>query len=107
MFNLGFAIWFSFAPYTEGIAGEFGLSVAELGIVASLAGITFGNGIQHVAEWFDEENLETATAVSDDEKRPNRRVTARKFSSPIRSRFGCRNVTAKLPRHAFRTSNHL
>lgn len=37
MFNLGFTIWFSFAPYTEGIADEFGLSVAELGIVASAA----------------------------------------------------------------------
>ena len=37
MFNLGFTIWFSFAPYTEGIAEEFGLSVPELGIVASAA----------------------------------------------------------------------
>ncbi|WP_336327414.1 MFS transporter [Halovenus sp. HT40] len=37
MFNLGFTIWFSFAPYTDGIAQEFGLSVAELGIVASAA----------------------------------------------------------------------
>jgi len=37
MFNLGFVIWFSFAPYTEGIAQEFGLSVADLGIVASAA----------------------------------------------------------------------
>jgi NNP family nitrate/nitrite transporter-like MFS transporter len=37
MFNLGFTIWFSFAPYTDGIAEEFGLSVAELGIVASAA----------------------------------------------------------------------
>jgi NNP family nitrate/nitrite transporter-like MFS transporter len=37
MFFLGFTIWFSFAPYTEGIAQEFGLSVAELGIVASAA----------------------------------------------------------------------
>jgi NNP family nitrate/nitrite transporter-like MFS transporter len=37
MFNLGFVIWFSFAPYTEGIADEFGLTVAELGIVASTA----------------------------------------------------------------------
>jgi len=120
MFNLGFTIWFSFAPYTEGIAEEFGLSVAELGIVASaaivavplgriiigpltdrygapvtafgtmtivgiaaivsafartyavftasrivasLAGITFVIGIQHVAEWFDEENLGTAEGV--------------------------------------------
>ncbi|MES3517882.1 MAG: MFS transporter [Natronomonas sp.] len=120
MFNLGFTIWFSFAPYTEGIATEFGLSVAELGIVASaaiiavplgrivvgpltdkygapvtafgtmlivgiaaivsafaqtysvfitsrivasLAGITFVIGIQHVSEWFDEENLGTAEGV--------------------------------------------
>ncbi len=37
MFNLGFTIWFSFAPYTEGIAAEFDLTVAELGIVASAA----------------------------------------------------------------------
>ncbi len=37
MFNLGFTIWFSFAPYTEGIAEEFGLSVSDLGIVASAA----------------------------------------------------------------------
>ena len=108
MFNLGFTIWFSFAPYTEGIAEEFGLSVAELGhvasaaivtdkygapvtacgtmlvvgaaaivsafaqsytvfiasrIVASLAGITFVIGIQHVAEWFDEEYLGTAEGI--------------------------------------------
>ena len=120
MFNLGFTIWFSFAPYTEGIAEEFGLSVPELGIVASaaivavplgrivigpltdkygapvtacgtmlvvgaaaivsafaqsytvfitsrvvasLAGITFVIGIQHVAEWFDEEYLGTAEGI--------------------------------------------
>jgi NNP family nitrate/nitrite transporter-like MFS transporter len=113
-FFLGFTIWFSFAPYTDGIAQEFGLSVSELGIVASaaiiavplgrivigpltdkygapvtafgtmmvvggaaivsaftqtyevfiasriiasLAGITFVIGIQHVSEWFEEENL--------------------------------------------------
>ncbi|MXR51578.1 MFS transporter [Halovenus sp. WSH3] len=37
MFYLGFTIWFSFAPYTGEIADEFGLSVAELGIVASAA----------------------------------------------------------------------
>jgi len=36
-FFLGFTIWFSFAPYTDGIAEEFGLSVSELGIVASAA----------------------------------------------------------------------
>ncbi|WP_418279870.1 MFS transporter [Halorubrum sp. DTA98] len=120
MFNLGFVIWFSFAPFTGGIADEFGLSVAQLGIVASaaiiavplgriligpltdrfgadvtggvtlvvvgafsvisafavtyevftasrivasLAGITFVIGIQHVAEWFDEENLGTAEGI--------------------------------------------
>ncbi|THE65763.1 MFS transporter [Salinadaptatus halalkaliphilus] len=120
MFNLGFTIWFSFAPFTEGIADEFGLSVAEIGIVASLAviavplgrivvgpytdkygapvtagitlvvvgiaaiissfatsygvftasrvvaslaGITFVIGIQHVAEWFEEENLGTAEGI--------------------------------------------
>jgi MFS transporter, NNP family, nitrate/nitrite transporter len=120
MFNLGFVIWFSFAPYTGEIADEFGLSVAQLGvvasaaivavplgriaigpltdrygapvtagctlvtvgvfsivsafawsyevfmasrIVASLAGITFVIGIQHVAEWFEEENLGLAEGV--------------------------------------------
>ncbi|XVH33687.1 MFS transporter (plasmid) [Haloferacaceae archaeon DSL9] len=120
MFNLGFVIWFSFAPYTGEIADEFGLSVAELGLVASaaivavplgriliglltdrygapvtagitlvtvgafsivsafartyevfvvsrviasLAGITFVIGIQHVSEWFEEENLGTAEGV--------------------------------------------
>ena len=120
MFNLGFVIWFSFAPFTGGIAEEFGLSVRQLGIVASaaivavplgriivgpltdkfgadvtggatlvvvgafailsafaqtyevftasrivasLAGITFVIGIQHVAEWFEEENLGTAEGI--------------------------------------------
>ncbi|QLD85634.1 MFS transporter [Natronomonas halophila] len=120
MFNLGFVIWFSFAPYTGGIADEFGLSVAQLGIVASsaviavplgrmvigpltdrygapvtagwtmvivgsfavisafawsyevligsrviasLSGITFVIGIQHVSEWFEEENLGTAEGI--------------------------------------------
>ncbi|ELY54510.1 MFS transporter [Natronolimnohabitans innermongolicus] len=120
MFNLGFVIWFSFAPFTEGIADEFGLSVAQLGIVssaaviavplgrivigpltdrfgapitagftlvlvgifsiisafattyevftasrivASLAGITFVIGIQHVAQWFEEENLGLAEGI--------------------------------------------
>ncbi|MFP8953276.1 MFS transporter [Natrialbaceae archaeon A-arb3/5] len=120
MFNLGFTIWFSFAPFTGEIADEFGLSVAQLGIVssaaviavplgriiigpltdklgapvtagatlgivgvfciisafsttyevftvsriiASLAGITFVIGIQHVAEWFEEENLGTAEGI--------------------------------------------
>ena len=120
MFNLGFVIWFSFAPFTGGIADEFGLSVADLGlvasaaiiavplgriiigplsdkfgadvtasatmllvgtfaiisafaqtyeifmasrIVASLAGITFVIGIQHVSEWFKEENLGTAEGI--------------------------------------------
>lgn len=36
-FNPGFVIWFSFVPFTGGIADEFELSVAELGIVASAA----------------------------------------------------------------------
>ena len=120
MFNLGFVIWFSFAPFTGGIAEEFGLSVPQLGIVASaaivavplgriligpltdrfganvtggvtlvvvgtfaivsafaqtyevftasrivasLSGITFVIGIQHVAEWFEEENLGTAEGI--------------------------------------------
>ncbi|MEY7849353.1 MFS transporter [Natrarchaeobius sp. A-rgal3] len=120
MFNLGFVIWFSFAPFTGEIANEFDLSVADLGIVASmaiiavplgrivvgpytdkygapvtagitmvtvgiaaivsayattyevftvsrvvasLAGITFVIGIQHVAEWFEEENLGTAEGI--------------------------------------------
>lgn len=120
MFNLGFVIWFSFAPFTGGIAAEFGLSVQQLGIVASaaivavplgrifigpltdrfganvtggvtlvtvgtfailsafaqtyevftasrivasLSGITFVIGIQHVAEWFEEENLGTAEGI--------------------------------------------
>lgn len=120
MFNLGFVIWFSFAPFTGEIADEFGLSVAQLGVVssaaviavplgrivigpltdklgapvtasftmitvgvfsiisayattyevftasriiASLAGITFVIGIQHVAEWFEEENLGLAEGI--------------------------------------------
>ncbi|MFP8953274.1 MFS transporter [Natrialbaceae archaeon A-arb3/5] len=120
MFNLGFVIWFSFAPFTGEIADEFGLSVAQLGIVssaaviavplgriiigpitdklgapitagftlvtvgifsiisayattyeiftvsrviASLAGITFVIGIQHVAQWFEEENLGLAEGI--------------------------------------------
>ncbi len=120
MFNLGFVIWFSFAPFTGDIADEFGLSVAQLGVVssaavvavplgrilvgpftdrfgapmiagitlvvvgifsiisafsqtyevfvgsriiASLAGITFVIGIQHVAQWFEEENLGLAEGI--------------------------------------------
>ncbi|ELY40945.1 MFS transporter [Natronorubrum sulfidifaciens] len=120
MFNLGFVIWFSFAPFTGEIATEFGLSVAQLGlvssaaviavplgriligpltdkygapvtasatlvivglfsiisasattyevftvsrIIASLSGITFVIGIQHVAQWFEEENLGLAEGV--------------------------------------------
>ncbi|QSX00501.1 MFS transporter [Haloterrigena alkaliphila] len=120
MFNLGFVIWFSFAPFTGEIANEFGLSVPQLGvvssaaviavplgrivigpltdrygapvtaggtmllvgtfaiisafaqtydvftasrIVASLAGITFVIGIQHVSEWFEAENLGTAEGI--------------------------------------------
>ncbi|SEW28120.1 MFS transporter [Natrinema salifodinae] len=120
MFNLGFVIWFSFAPFTGVIADEFGLSMAQLGIVssaaviavplgrilvgpltdrfgapvtaggtmilvggfsivsafaqtyevftasrivASLAGITFVIGIQHVSEWFEAEELGTAEGI--------------------------------------------
>jgi NNP family nitrate/nitrite transporter-like MFS transporter len=120
MFNLGFVIWFSFAPFTGGIADAFGLSVQDLGIVASaaivavplgrilvgplsdrygatvvasatmlvvgtfaivsafartyevfigarilasLAGVTFVIGIQHVSEWFEEEELGTAEGI--------------------------------------------
>ena len=120
MFNLGFVIWFSFAPFTGEIANEYGLSVAQLGLVssaaviavplgriiigpltdrfgapvtagftlvivgifsivsafapnyeiftvsrviASLAGITFVIGIQHVAQWFEAENLGLAEGI--------------------------------------------
>ncbi|WP_137291258.1 MFS transporter [Natronorubrum halophilum] len=120
MFNLGFVIWFSFAPFTGEIADEYGLSVTQLGLVssaaviavplgriiigpltdkfgapvtagftlvivgifsiisafapnyeiftvsrviASLAGITFVIGIQHVSQWFEEENLGLAEGV--------------------------------------------
>jgi NNP family nitrate/nitrite transporter-like MFS transporter len=119
-FNFSFLIWFSFAPFTGPMAEEFGLSLAEIGILASAAiwlapfgriltgwlsdrygaptvfaivltyvgvfsmasafaqsytvffierlivataGITFVIGIQHVAEWFDEEELGTAEGI--------------------------------------------
>jgi NNP family nitrate/nitrite transporter-like MFS transporter len=119
-FNFSFLIWFSFAPFTGGMAEEFGLTTAELGILASsaiwmapfgrmltgwlsdkygaptifaivlayvgvfsmasafaesyavffatrlivaTAGITFVIGIQHVAEWFEEENLGLAEGI--------------------------------------------
>jgi NNP family nitrate/nitrite transporter-like MFS transporter len=119
-FNFSFLIWFSFAPFTGGMAEEFGLSTAAIGILASsaiwmapfgriltgwlsdkfgapvifaivlayvgvfsigsafaqdygvffvtrlivaTAGITFVIGIQHVAEWFQEENLGLAEGV--------------------------------------------
>jgi len=119
-FNFSFLIWFSFAPFTGGMAEEFGLSTAEIGILASsaiwmapfgrmvtgwlsdkygaptifaivlayvgvfsmasafaqnyslffvtrlivaTAGITFVIGIQHVAEWFEEENLGLAEGI--------------------------------------------
>nr|WP_276246253.1 MULTISPECIES: MFS transporter [unclassified Haladaptatus] len=119
-FNLSFLIWFSFAPFTGAIADEFGLSLTDLGILASAAiwtappgrmltgwlsdrygaptvfaivlgyvgvfsiasafatsyevlfierlvvasaGITFVVGIQHVAQWFPEEQLGTAEGV--------------------------------------------
>ncbi|WP_049901548.1 MFS transporter [Halococcus agarilyticus] len=119
-FNLSFLIWFSFAPFTGPMAAEFGLSLAEIGILASAAiwlapfgriltgwlsdkygaptvfaivlayvgvfsmasafaesyavffverlivataGITFVIGIQHVSEWFPEEQLGTAEGI--------------------------------------------
>lgn len=36
-FNFSFLIWFSFAPFTGAMAEEFGLSLAEIGILASAA----------------------------------------------------------------------
>ena len=119
-FNFSFLIWFSFAPFTGPMAEEFGLSLAEIGILASAAiwlapfgriltgwlsdkfgapavfaivlayvgvfsmwsafaedytvffltrlivataGITFVIGIQHVSEWFPEEQLGTAEGI--------------------------------------------
>jgi NNP family nitrate/nitrite transporter-like MFS transporter len=119
-FNFSFLIWFSFAPFTGPMAEEFGLSLAEIGVLASAAiwlapfgriltgwlsdkfgapavfaivlayvgvfsmasafaqsyavffverlivataGITFVIGIQHVSEWFDENELGTAEGI--------------------------------------------
>ncbi|MFC6723981.1 MFS transporter [Halobium palmae] len=119
-FNFSFLIWFSFAPFTGPMADEFGLSLAEIGLLASAniwlapfgriltgwlsdkygaptvfaivlgyvgvfsiasafaqsytvffvermivatAGITFVIGIQHVSEWFEEEQLGTAEGI--------------------------------------------
>ena len=119
-FNFSFLIWFSFAPFTGPMADEFGLSLAEIGILASAAiwlapfgriltgwlsdkygaptvfaivlayvgvfsmasafaqnytvffverlivataGITFVIGIQHVSEWFEDEQLGTAEGI--------------------------------------------
>ncbi|RRJ29532.1 MFS transporter [Halocatena pleomorpha] len=119
-FNFSFLIWFSFAPFTGPIATAFGLSLADIGILASAAiwlapfgriltgwfsdkfgaptvfavvlsyvgvfsmasafaqsytvffierlivataGITFVIGIQHVSEWFEEEQLGTAEGI--------------------------------------------
>jgi NNP family nitrate/nitrite transporter-like MFS transporter len=119
-FNVSFLVWFSFAPFTGPIGDSFGLSLAELGILASAAvwivpfgrvatgwltdrygatrlfavalgcvgaasaasafadsygaffalrlvvaaaGITFVIGIQHVSQWFPEEQLGTAEGV--------------------------------------------
>jgi len=119
-FNFSFLIWFSFAPFTGGMAEEFNLTTAQIGILASsaiwmapfgrmltgwlsdkygaptifaivlayvgvfsiasafaqnysvffvtrlivaTAGITFVIGIQHVAEWFEEENLGLAEGI--------------------------------------------
>ncbi|TKX42872.1 MFS transporter [Halorubrum sp. ARQ200] len=36
-FNFSFLIWFSFAPFTGPIAEEFGLTVTEIGVLASAA----------------------------------------------------------------------
>ena len=36
-FNFSFLIWFSFAPFTGPMAEEFGLSLAEIGVLASAA----------------------------------------------------------------------
>ncbi|PSQ00957.1 MFS transporter [Halobacteriales archaeon QS_5_70_17] len=36
-FNFSFLIWFSFAPFTGPMAAEFGLSLAEIGVLASAA----------------------------------------------------------------------
>ncbi|QLG49701.2 MFS transporter [Natrinema halophilum] len=36
-FNFSFLIWFSFAPFTGQMADEFGLSLADIGILASAA----------------------------------------------------------------------
>ncbi|MFQ3318140.1 MAG: NNP family nitrate/nitrite transporter-like MFS transporter [Natronomonas sp.] len=119
-FNFSFLIWFSFAPFTGPISDEFGLTLAEIGVLASAAiwlapfgriltgwlsdkfgaptvfaivlayvgvfsmasafaesytvffierlivataGITFVIGIQHVSEWFEEEQLGTAEGI--------------------------------------------
>ncbi|WP_435064877.1 MFS transporter [Halobaculum sp. EA56] len=119
-FNFSFLIWFSFAPFTGPMAEEFGLSLAEIGVLASAAiwlapfgrmltgwlsdrfgapavfaivlgyvgvfsmasafaqsytvffverlivataGITFVIGIQHVSEWFEEDELGTAEGI--------------------------------------------
>ncbi|GAB3699228.1 MFS transporter [Halorubrum pallidum] len=119
-FNFSFLIWFSFAPFTGGMAEEFSLTTVEIGILASsaiwmapfgriltgwlsdrfgapvifsivlayvgvfsiasafaqgygvffatrlivaTAGITFVIGIQHVAEWFESENLGLAEGI--------------------------------------------
>jgi NNP family nitrate/nitrite transporter-like MFS transporter len=119
-FNLSFLIWFSFAPFTGPIGEEFGLGLAELGVLSSAAiwmapagrmitgwlsdrfgaptvfaiilgyvgvfsiasalvesywmffvlrlvvgtaGITFVVGIQHVAQWFPDEQVGTAEGI--------------------------------------------
>lgn len=36
-FNFSFLIWFSFAPFMGLMAEEFGLSLAEIGVLASAA----------------------------------------------------------------------
>ncbi|UPM44076.1 nitrate/nitrite transporter [Halocatena salina] len=119
-FNLAFLVWFSFSPFTGPIAEAFGLSLGEIGLLASAAiwlappgrivtgwltdrfgastvfttvlgyvgvasivsafaqtyelffvarlvvgsaGIAFVIGIQHVSQWFPEEQLGTAEGI--------------------------------------------
>ncbi|RRJ32329.1 nitrate/nitrite transporter [Halocatena pleomorpha] len=119
-FNLAFLVWFSFSPFTGPIAASFGLSLGEIGLLASAAvwlappgrivtgwltdrfgastvfttvlayvglasvvsafaqtytvffltrlvvgsaGIAFVIGIQHVAQWFPENQLGTAEGI--------------------------------------------
>lgn len=119
-FNISFLVWFSFAPFTGSMSEAFGLSLTEIGLLASAAvwlsppgriitgwladrygaprvfafvlgyvgifsiasafaqtyvvffierlivgsaGITFAVGVQHVSQWFPEEQLGTAEGI--------------------------------------------